>query len=147
MYRFPFAVLGTEAVLGAGTGISRSWDIDRWQRNPANTTGTPTPPLSFIENSGLDVGIGAVLVGLVAQIAEWPHSDVSESLMGGGALVVSEVIATAIAQRGNKGYITPSTGTGARLAGHAGHHGERAAGLAAPAARSAFLQVSQPGLL
>jgi hypothetical protein len=145
VYRFPFAVLGTEAVLGIGTGLSRSWDTDRWQRNPANTTGTPTPPLSFIENSGLDVGIGALIVGLVAQIAEWPHSDVSESLMGGGALVVAEVITTAIGQRGNAGYITPST-PATRLAGHAGHR-ERAAGLTAPAARSAFLQVIQPGLL
>jgi hypothetical protein len=145
VYRFPFAVLGTEAVLGVGTGLSRSWDTDRWQRNPANTTGTPTPPLSFIENSGLDVGIGALLVGLVAQIAEWPHSDVSESLMGGGALVVAEVITTAIGQRGNAGYITPSTPASGRVAGHRGH--ERAAGLAAPAAARPFLQVSQPGLL
>jgi hypothetical protein len=148
VYRAPW--MGGALALGAGVGSAflTSYDTDQWEKNPANTSGTPVPPLGFGTDRNLWLGLGLTAAGLLGHAVEWPHPDVTTGLFNPGVLLLGQRVTLGLAQRGNAGYIQPAptsaAGT-ARVAGPAANHGLPAGRQHVGAAP--YREVSIPGIL
>ena len=106
---FPFLATGIQGVVGVANALIASADVDAWATDPANTAKVQgsAPPFDFGKNHALWLELGAVGVGLVMEIADWPHPDVSEPLLGAGVTLLANQLAFWMAQKGRAVPATP----------------------------------------
>ena len=147
---FPILATGIQGVVGVANALISSADVDAWASDPANTAKVPgaSPPFDFSKNHALWLELGAVGVGLVMEIADWPHPDVSEPLLGAGVTLLANQVAFWMAQKGKTNPATPQglvRGNRVGLAGPAMARPLARPAVAASAAPWAFNQT--PGSL
>ena len=106
---FPILPAGIGTVLGVANALVASADVDAWAANPANTAKIPgaSPPFHLGTNHALWLQLGAVGVGLIMEIADWPHPDVSEPLLVVGLSQLASQVPFWMAQKGKTNPATP----------------------------------------